>query len=94
MQRDRLVARGIDIAPYPLSHLAVRVADWDGSYGPVGGTLSNFEIPLSARQLRMRFHVKTALSSPVLVSLRGYCRRPASAPGEQAGDSGEHQEKA
>src|SRR6201997_139585 len=28
-QRDRLVARGIDIAPYPLSHLAVRVADWD-----------------------------------------------------------------
>ena len=27
-QRDRLVARGIDIAPYPLSHLAVRVADW------------------------------------------------------------------
>ena len=29
MQRDRLSARGIDIAPYPLSHLAVRVADWD-----------------------------------------------------------------
>ena len=29
MQRDRLVASGIDIAPYPLSHLAVRVADWD-----------------------------------------------------------------
>ena len=29
MQRDRLIARGIDIAPYPLSHLAVRVADWD-----------------------------------------------------------------
>src|SRR6266545_4706548 len=29
MQRHRLVARGIDIAPYPLSHLAVRVADWD-----------------------------------------------------------------
>jgi predicted metalloenzyme YecM len=29
MQRDRLVARGIDIARYPLSHLAVRVADWD-----------------------------------------------------------------
>ena len=28
-QRDRLDARGIDIAPYPLSHLAVRVADWD-----------------------------------------------------------------
>jgi len=29
MQRDRLLARGIDIAPYPLSHIAVRVADWD-----------------------------------------------------------------
>jgi predicted metalloenzyme YecM len=29
MQRDRLLALGIDIAPYPLSHLAVRVADWD-----------------------------------------------------------------
>jgi len=29
MQRDRLSARGIDIAPYPLSHLAVSVADWD-----------------------------------------------------------------
>ena len=29
MQRDRLSARGIDIARYPLGHLAVRVADWD-----------------------------------------------------------------
>src|SRR5499426_4877501 len=29
MQRDRLLARSIDIAPYALSHLAVRVADWD-----------------------------------------------------------------
>ena len=29
MQRDRLAARGIDIAPYALSHLAVRVVDWD-----------------------------------------------------------------
>jgi predicted metalloenzyme YecM len=29
MQRDRLVTRGIDISPYALSHLAVRVADWD-----------------------------------------------------------------
>jgi predicted metalloenzyme YecM len=28
-QRDRLLARGIDIAPYALSHLCVRVADWD-----------------------------------------------------------------
>ena len=26
---DRLLARGIDISPYPLSHIAVRVADWD-----------------------------------------------------------------
>jgi predicted metalloenzyme YecM len=29
MQRDRLSARSIDISPYALSHLAVRVADWD-----------------------------------------------------------------
>jgi len=29
MQRDRLLTRGIDIAQYPLGHLAVRVADWD-----------------------------------------------------------------
>jgi predicted metalloenzyme YecM len=28
-QRDRLLARGIDIGPYPLSHLAVRVPEWD-----------------------------------------------------------------
>ena len=28
-QRDRLLARGIDIAPYQLSHLAVRVPEWD-----------------------------------------------------------------
>jgi len=28
-QRDRLIARGIDIAPYALSHLAVRVPDWN-----------------------------------------------------------------
>lgn len=28
-QRDRLEARGIDITPYPLSHLAVRVAEWE-----------------------------------------------------------------
>ena len=28
-QRDRLLARGIDIRPYPLSHLAVRVPAWD-----------------------------------------------------------------
>ena len=29
LQRDRLAARGIDIAPYSVSHLAYRVADWD-----------------------------------------------------------------
>jgi predicted metalloenzyme YecM len=28
-QRDRLAARGIDIAPYSLSHLAFRVPEWD-----------------------------------------------------------------
>ncbi len=27
-QHDRLLARGIDIRPYPLSHLAVRVPEW------------------------------------------------------------------
>src|SRR5215216_6210951 len=29
LQRDRLAARGIDIAPYELSHLAYRVPEWD-----------------------------------------------------------------
>src|SRR6058998_4050798 len=28
-QRDRVLARGIDIAPYALSHLAYRVPEWD-----------------------------------------------------------------
>ncbi|MEP7041104.1 MAG: VOC family protein [Chloroflexota bacterium] len=28
-QHDRLLARGIDIRPYPLSHLAFRVPEWD-----------------------------------------------------------------
>ena len=28
-QRDRLLARGIDIGPFGLSHLAVRVPEWD-----------------------------------------------------------------
>ncbi len=28
-QRDRLLDRGIDIRPYALSHLAVRVPEWD-----------------------------------------------------------------
>jgi predicted metalloenzyme YecM len=30
LQRDRLADLGIDISPFSLSHLAVRVADWDG----------------------------------------------------------------
>jgi predicted metalloenzyme YecM len=29
MQHERLLARGIDIDPYALSHLAVRVPEWD-----------------------------------------------------------------
>jgi len=29
LQRDRLAERGIDIAPYGLSHIAVRVPEWD-----------------------------------------------------------------
>jgi predicted metalloenzyme YecM len=29
MQHERLLARGIDISPYALSHLAVRVPEWD-----------------------------------------------------------------
>lgn len=29
LQRDRLAERGIDISPYPFSHLAVRVPEWD-----------------------------------------------------------------
>ena len=28
-QRDRLLTRGIDISPFSLSHVAVRVAEWD-----------------------------------------------------------------
>lgn len=28
-QRDRLLARGIDIVPFELSHLAFRVPEWD-----------------------------------------------------------------
>nr|MCU0294856.1 hypothetical protein [Candidatus Nanopelagicales bacterium] len=28
-QADRLLARGIDISPYTLSHLAVRLPEWD-----------------------------------------------------------------
>jgi predicted metalloenzyme YecM len=37
-QRDRLAARGIDIAPYALSHLAYRVPEWD-EYVRVRGVL-------------------------------------------------------
>jgi hypothetical protein len=29
LQRDRLLARGIDIAPYELSHLRFRAPEWD-----------------------------------------------------------------
>lgn len=29
LQRDRLAVRGIDLAPYELSHLAGRVPEWD-----------------------------------------------------------------
>jgi predicted metalloenzyme YecM len=29
LQRDRLLARGIEVAPYTLSHLAFRVPEWD-----------------------------------------------------------------
>lgn len=29
LQRDRLLARGIDISPYELGHLAFRVPEWD-----------------------------------------------------------------
>lgn len=29
LQRDRLASRGIDIAPYELSHVAYRVPEWD-----------------------------------------------------------------
>jgi len=29
MQHERLLARGIDVRPYALSHLAVRVPEWD-----------------------------------------------------------------
>ena len=29
LQSDRLAERGIDISPYSISHLAVRVAEWD-----------------------------------------------------------------
>jgi hypothetical protein len=49
MQRDRLVARGIDIAPYPLSHLAVRVADWDLYVHQRTLLVSSSRVPPSSR---------------------------------------------
>jgi len=42
-QRDRLATRGIDITPYPLSHLAYRVPEWD-QYVHVRGLLERHAI--------------------------------------------------
>lgn len=42
-QRDRLVERGIDIAPFGLSHLAYRVAEWD-EYVRVRGLLERHAV--------------------------------------------------
>jgi predicted metalloenzyme YecM len=42
-QRDRLATRGIDIAPYGLSHLAYRVPEWD-QYVRVRGLLERHAI--------------------------------------------------
>ena len=42
-QRDRLTARGIDIAPYELSHLAYRVPEWD-EYLRVRGLLERHAV--------------------------------------------------
>jgi predicted metalloenzyme YecM len=42
-QRDRLSARGIDIAPYALSHIAYRVAEWD-EYLRVRGLLERHAV--------------------------------------------------
>jgi hypothetical protein len=46
LQRDRLAARGIDIAPYELSHLAVRVPEWD-QYVTSGRSSSGTRSPTS-----------------------------------------------
>jgi len=43
LQRDRLAARGIDIAPYALSHIAYRVAEWD-EYLRVRGLLERHAV--------------------------------------------------
>ena len=45
-QRDRLLDRGIDISPYPLSHLAVRVPEWD-QYVQVRGLLERHAVTTS-----------------------------------------------
>src|SRR5512135_974335 len=42
-QRDRLLTRGIDIAPYALSHIAYRVAEWD-EYLKVRGLLERHAV--------------------------------------------------
>ena len=42
-QRDRLAARGIDIGPYALSHIAYRVAEWD-EYVRVRGLLERHAV--------------------------------------------------
>jgi predicted metalloenzyme YecM len=43
LQRDRLAARGIDIAPFALSHIAYRVAEWD-EYLRVRGLLERHAV--------------------------------------------------
>lgn len=42
-QRDRLLSRGIDIAPYTLSHICYRVAEWD-EYVRVRGLLERHAV--------------------------------------------------
>ena len=42
-QRDRLAARGIDISPYQLSHIAYRVPEWD-EYVRVRGLLERYAV--------------------------------------------------
>jgi predicted metalloenzyme YecM len=42
-QRDRLLARGIDIDPYALSHIAYRVPEWD-EYVKVRGLLERHAV--------------------------------------------------
>src|SRR4029079_5112933 len=42
-QRDRLLARGIDITPFTLSHICYRVAEWD-EYVRVRGLLERHAV--------------------------------------------------